>query len=467
MSVGWLVLALVLGLAIGVLTGLLPGLHVNTMALLALAASPALLDLGVPLLLLAGTIVVAGVVHTFLDYLPGALLGAPDDDVALAALPAHRLLRAGRASDGVAWSARGSQLGLLLALPMLLVVRVLLGPELDGYERLKAGLPVVLLLIVLILLSTESTRLAWPVRWRWLPRDAGGESRLAGVLAGSAVFLAAGALGMAVFELPAVSPVGIPSTLLMPALAGLFGIAGLIDAWQAGAPLPEQRRASGLPAWRPLLPSASASSVAGGVMGVLPGMTAAQATVLAQGGRGLWQRWGPARRAREQWAPTASEDDEMRPQLEIIASLSAVNTACTVMVLGFLAIVGRARSGAALALEQLLPLPRWSAALPPADVLRLLGLTVIGGLLAVPLMLTLGRALLRVHAVVPQRTLVGGVIGLVVLLSFLSTGLVGLVVLVAATCVGLIPPRVGVRRSHAMGIILLPVLLRLWQVPGL
>lgn len=495
MTIGWLLLALLLGLTIGSVSGLIPGVHVNTMALLALAASPWLLELGLPLLLVAGAIVVAGVVHTFLDYLPGALLGAPDDDVALAALPAHQLLRSGRAAEGVAWSARGSQLGLLFALPLLVVGRVLLGPEVDGYERLKGVLPVVLAGIVLLLLSTESTRLRWPAWLGWMPAAPDGSSRLAGVLAAAGVFGLAGALGVAVFGLPAESPVGMPSTLLMPALAGLFGVASLLDAWQSTGGLPEQQRVDGLPPIRPLVPACAAASVAGGAMGVLPGMTAAQATVMAQGGRRVWQGWfgrearaggasagGAARTAdADASGPSAADllvagdeaeaaavvpsEDEFAAQLEVIAVLSAVNTACTVMVLGFLAVVGRARSGAALALVQLFPLAPWVSWLPPADVVRLLALTVAGGLLAVPLMLLWSRGFMALHDRIPQRALVGSVLVAVVVLSFLSTGIVGLAVLVAATTLGLVPPRLGVRRSHAMGVILLPVLLRLWEVP--
>jgi putative membrane protein len=45
-------------------------------------------------------------------------------------------------------------------------------------------------------------------------------------------------------------------------------------------------------------------------------------------------------------------------------------------------------------------------------------------------------------------------------LSVLFAGPVGLVVLAAATVVGLLPPRVGCRRVHLMGVLLGPILLR-------
>ena len=72
--------------------------------------------------------------------------------------------------------------------------------------------------------------------------------------------------------------------------------------------------------------------------------------------------------------------------LEIIAILSSVNTAVTVMVLGFLYMVGRPRSGAALALNMMYPIDMWNAVEPPADFVRLLGITIASGLFAVPVL---------------------------------------------------------------------------------
>jgi putative membrane protein len=57
------------------------------------------------------------------------------------------------------------------------------------------------------------------------------------------------------------------------------------------------------------------------------------------------------------------------------------------------------------------------------------------------------------------RWLSGGVIGLVVALSFILTGPFGLLVLVCATAIGLVPQMVNIRRVFCMGAVMIPVML--------
>ena len=163
LDLAWLLGSLFFGVMLGSLTGLIPGFHVNNVALILLALSPALLDLGIPLASVAAIIVSTGTVHTFLNYIPSALIGAPDGDTALSLLPGHRMLLSGNAARGVAWSARGSQLGLFLSLPLIVLARIAFGPELGWYDDLRSVLPFVLLSISFLLLATETTRLDWPM----------------------------------------------------------------------------------------------------------------------------------------------------------------------------------------------------------------------------------------------------------------------------------------------------------------
>ena len=199
------------------------------------------------------------------------------------------MLLAGNLARGVAWSARGSQLGLFLSLPLIVVARIAFGPELNWYNGLRDWLPVILLVISLLLLATETTRLDWP---KWVQKVTGkrlgNDSRLARFFFATVFFLLAGLYGWAVFELPVDSPVGMPSpSLLLPSLAGLFGIANLLDIYATTSHLPPQKENWDLPPVKPLIAPCFWSAVAGASMGVLPGMTASQATVLVMGGRNV------------------------------------------------------------------------------------------------------------------------------------------------------------------------------------
>jgi putative membrane protein len=70
-----------------------------------------------------------------------------------------------------------------------------------------------------------------------------------------------------------------------------------------------------------------------------------------------------------------------------------------------------------------------------------------------------GKAVLKLHATIPLGHMVLGVIVFVTALVWFSTGWIGIGVLIVGTFIGLLPPRIGIRRSHAMGIILVPIMI--------
>ena len=551
----WLFMAFGAGAILGTFTGLIPGFHVNNVALIAVSLTPIAIGIGLPLDIIAGMIVSCGMVHTFLNYIPSALVGAPDDNMALALLPGHRMLVTGQAAQGVAYSARGSQMGMIMAIPLLVVARLLFGdnPGLNWFEGSRDILPWLLLSISSFLLLTETTRLPWPSilqkatswmriplpkpirvsfpifayryerEWNAIDLRLGNSSRKAGIFVALCFFLLSGFYGWAVFELPARSPVGMPSaTLLMPSLAGLFGIANLIDIYVTTSEMPKQEPNWDLPPMKPLAVPTFLSAVVSSVMAILPGMTAAQATVVVMSIRNIAGRlrdpnfipadfeYSPSNRdmspeemlaerrklfmeeiggvpiddgeiedvtktrelensdetdfdelikIAENTSESFDENEKTSTQdLEVIAVLSSVNTAVTVMVLGFLYMVGRPRSGAALALNMIYPIDIWGTFEPPSDFVRLVAITIIAGLFSVPVMIKLSKGMLKLHELIPLRTMVISVIVFVSALVWFSTGFIGLGVLVIGTLMGLMPPRIGIRRSHGMGIILVPIM---------
>ena len=122
-----------IGAAAGTFSGMVPGIHVNTLAMLLLLASPFLLDVMsgfVPCeygpLLLSCAVMSAAVVHSSVDFVPSAFIGIPDEETILNVMPAHRMILDGEGMAAVRCAAIGSLTGaiasLLLAFPMYILL---------------------------------------------------------------------------------------------------------------------------------------------------------------------------------------------------------------------------------------------------------------------------------------------------------------------------------------------------------
>lgn len=430
-----------LGCLLGIAAGLVPGLHVNTVALALLAGEPVLLSAmevvagpAEASLLLVVLLAAASLGHGFAALLPSVFLGAPQEETALTVLPGHRLLAAGRGTEAVLLGARGALWAVIVAVPLLLPFRLLLGDPVEAYETLRPFVPVLLVLLLALLLATEGKgRRA--ARRRLL---AVGFLALSGVLGW--IVLRPGFLESAwrPFPMPA------SSLVLFPLFTGLFGLPALLLAWNHRGRLPPQLvgPADPLPDWRQSR-GILAGTVAGATVSWFPGLGGASATVVAQllaGGE-----------------PREGDPDSDR---EFVLAAGAANAATGVFTFATLFIVFRARSGVASAVETVAsPVPAWAplSNVPPLFAAILLGLAVAAPLAYVAtchLARPFARFATRVVYAHLVRAVAVGLVGAV----FALTGPLGLIVLVAATAVGLGPPLLGVRRVHLMGCLLVPIL---------
>ena len=387
------------GVALGTASGLVPGLHANNFALLLAAFAASIpadpLFVGVAML-------TAGVVHTFLDIVPMLTLGVPDAAMAISALPGHRLVLAGRGREALRLSAVGSGLAVAVALPLAIPITWLMT---HAYPVVRAHLWIVLGAVVCLLVATESST----------------EAMVGGLLS----FALAGALGWTTLDVTPEAPLGAGS-MLTPLLTGLFGAPILLDAMGGGG-VPPQADAKLTMGRRDLGLTAGAGSIAGAVVGYLPGISAAIASVLA--------------------LPAVPNRD---PDRGFIVATSGANTANTVFALFALIALGTPRTGVMVAVD---------STGVPLDVPVLLAAVVVGAacgtLLVVALgdryLLTVGRANYTVVSLV--------VLGFLACLSFAFTGFLGVVVFGASTVVGLVPPRFDARRVHLMGVLIGPLLI--------
>lgn len=385
------------GSTLGTLSGLTPGLHANNFALLLASAASAIpgsaTAVGVAMLS-------AGVVHTFLDVVPALTLGVPDAAMAATALPGHRLVIQGRGREALRLSAVGSGLAVALAVPLAVPVTRLMTTI---YPTVRAHLPALLVGVVVFLVATESSTRA----------------RLGGVVC----VAVSGALGAVALDVSPAAPLD-AGGMLAPLFAGLFGAPVLVDAMD-GAGVPPQADALLAMPERDLGLTALAGSGAGALVGYLPGVSSAIASVVAlpavpgrSGARGF------------------------------LVATSGANTANTIFALFALLALGTPRTGVMVALE--------SAAVP-RSLPVLLSAAVFAAALAFPLVVLLGDGYLRVVGRTDYTTLSVAVLALLTVVSYLFAGLVGVAAFLVAALVGLLPPRFGTRRVHLMGVLLVPL----------
>jgi putative membrane protein len=303
-------IVIVVAAAIGLATGLIPGLHVNTIAVIAatsLAINPTI----------AVALVIIGVVHTVVSILPTTYLGAPGEDTASAALPAHQMLQQGRGPEAIRISVYASVLALVLVVTLLFPVKWLLTEPLDFAPVLATWLPWILLGVLGLLLFQDRRKGS------------------AGLGKAILVMAAAGVIATTSWGWPTSNPWQIQASPLLPLLTGLFAAPSLLHAAARRRPMPTQP---------PCVPIGTGRNLTAGVLvsagtAVLPGLTAAVATAIVQAGGAS----GPRR---------------------VIATLSAVNTAHLGFALVMFWLIGATRSGLADAAGPALRVRPWAGTVP-------------------------------------------------------------------------------------------------------
>ena len=410
---------------VGVLTGLVPGIHVNTVVALMLASSATLGAAGFDYSVLIAFTCALAISHTFFDVIPGLFLGVPGDS-AFVHLPGHRMVRRGLGERAIKLSIYGSTIGLLLGAGVL---ALLLSPWGSGFIISLEKVLSKWMLWVLLLLSSAL-----------LLSDG---NRLRALLA----FLFSGALGIVVLGSPLV-PGGssAPINALFPALAGLFGVAGLVyaigTAHSVEAEETEEVGATGAGATdSPRTPIAGPSlrgGLGGLIVGLLPGLGSANAATLLL----LIEDKLGARK------PAEVEDQTY------LVTVSSLNTSEALFSVAALYLISKTRSGASIAVDQLI-----GGGVTGWDVASISLAMLAGGVLAGLLLWRIGPLLAQRMYRLNDVALNWAVILFLTLLVYFLLGSGGLTILMSATAIGLIPLLWGVRRAQLMGFFLVPTVL--------
>jgi len=387
------------GMGIGIFAGLTPGIHVNT-------TIPIIMSLSFLLpspYYLAVLIVSVAVTEMFIDYIPSIFLGAPEADTSLSVLPGHRLLLEGRGYEAIKLTVLGGVGTLLVSLVFIALLA-------NSFQWLyEVTRPIVQYLIMGVMLFMIVT-----------------EKKLKKMLSSILILSMTGIFGVLVLNSSLVPA----QEVLFPSFTGLFGLSMLLVSIFERSSIPKQKEDSRmLISKKEIAKSLILASIAGIVVGFLPAVGISEAGTMVQylGGSG-----------------------ESRSFLITISGINVANDAFS-LVSVFL--VGNARSGTSVAIQGIL------GELMLFDVLFLVGVIMLTAGIAAILTSYLGRIIPKYLERANYKLLTVSVIIFITCLVLVLTGPFGLLIVFTSTCLGLLCNFLEIRRSHCMGILLIPSLL--------
>lgn len=393
-----LVIALLIGILAGTLTGLIPGIHVNLVAVVLLGYASFFLGFVSPLVFVV-FVVSMSVTHTFLDFLPSVFLGAPDDDTVLSVLPGHEMLMKGRGYEAVILTLYGGLAAIVLTLflaPVFVYVLPLF------YEPLSNVMPFVLIIVSLFLFYFERNSRVWAL----------------------IIFSLSGILGVTVLNLGVKEP-------LLPLLTGLFGASALVVSARKNQKVPKQKiiKFRGVKLKKKsLVKSLVASLVASPLVSFLPGLGSGQAAVIG------------------------SEVTGELDKREFLVLLGAINTMVAGLSFITLYSIGKARTGAAIAVTQIMPM------LSLQNLGVILGVIFLSGVVSFFLTVFLAKVVSKNISKFPYNWVSVVVLIILSVIVLVFSGLLGFLVFVVSASLGLTCICVSVKRIHLMGALLIPVI---------
>jgi len=386
-------LFLVIGIIAGIITGLIPGIHINLIGVLLISLSSSLL-FKIPSIFLVVFIVSMAITHTFLDFIPSIFLGCPDTDTELSVLPGHDLLKKGEGYEAVLLSAYGSLAAIIIfalaAGPSVLIMKKI-------FPIIKIMIPYLLILTSLLLIFLEKKKLNAVI-----------------------VFLLTGLLGVIIlnFNLNLKEP-------LFPLLTGLFGSSMLLISIRNKIQIPEQKITKvRINIKKPLIGALLASPLCS----FLPGLGSGQAAVIGN--------------------LIARQDRK-----GFLVLLGATNT--FVMGFSFLSLyaISRTRTGAALAIKELINIPSTNI------LILIIFISLLTGIIAFFLTKKIGKIFSNKINKINYTDLSFITLGILTILIGIISGGKGLFIFIISTLTGIYCISLNVKRTNMMGCLLLPTIL--------
>jgi putative membrane protein len=256
-----------------------------------------------------------------------------------------------------------------------------------------------------------------------------------------------GIFGMLVFAIPNLNDP------LFPMLSGLFGISTLLVSLSENAHIPKQdlRTTIFVPTKR-ILKSLSLASFAGTLTAFFPGMGTSQGAVIANevGKMKIKRKSKKYSDEKDKNLDNNSKhDDSNYDFIILVGGIAMVNF---VLSLVTLYTIQKGRNGAIVVVQELIgTLTIWQMLLFLSVALLVAGVSTY-------LTLQTAKVFSKIMSKVNYKAIIIGIMVLITALAIYFGSWVGLFVLIISTAIGIIPSKLGIARSQAMGCLLLPVI---------
>jgi len=376
-----------LGVLLGVFTGLIPGLHPNTVVFISL---PLYLSSNVSLPVYISLITSMAVSHSFHDFLPSIVLGVPEAESAMASIPGADMASEGNGIQAFYATLKGGLFSVTLLVLLLPFFFLFLE---DFYGLIESSMAFLLLFLLFFLLMYSKSK-----------KDS------------FLIITLSGLLGLAVFSAPVNQ-----NYVFLPVFSGLFAVPAILKGLRNNFELPDQR--SGSFEFESSV-SGYLGTLGGILAGILPGMGAATATT-------FMIPW------------IESEED-------FLTSMGAINTSDAILSFVSLLLIEKARSGSAVALNQV-------ARIDIVSMTFSIGISLFSVSLSGVIAFNLGSRIFKLLKNIEFRKLLLASFFIILISTFMSTRLLGLLILATSSAIGYAAAMNGMRRC-CMAVLILPAL---------
>ncbi len=393
-------IAILIGVLAGTISGLIPGIHINLIAIILVSISGFFLNFTSSIILVIFIISMA-ITHTFVDFIPSIFLGAPDSDTALAVLPGHRLLLKKQAYHAIIYTLYGS----IIAIPLLLLIipiMFLFLPLINNF--LPKIIPLLLILATVLTIKKEQNKLFAII-----------------------IFLLSGILGYITLN----SSVNQP---LLPLLTGLFGGSNLIISMIRKTKIPKQQftKIKNIKlTQKQFLRSSLISGIFSPICSFLPGLGSSHAAVLS----------------------SAVFKKKQLKEEEFLFIVGIINTLVMSTSFFTLHLIGKTRTGAAVAINNILP------NLNSKYLIIIFITIIIASFLATIITIYFAKMFSKIISEINYIFLAITTLIIIFIIVLIISKILGIFIFLTSSLMGLTAILTKIKRINLMGCLIIPVII--------